>query len=453
MIVCLAIVPARSYAATTEIKAVEVAPEAKEPVVEAQAEDDGGLAKDKAFRARVDLSHTLSDDTRTPVHVSFSDLRLTLDAVEIFDTALELHLDGRGRRSWNSLTDDRLDLRQAYVRYGGEKDSLRVSAGRQLVRSVGSAAVDGLRVDYRLWEDTFATVFGGLMPHPFDGTLDTKFITAGAGYDRRNEDGTHAGGLVASLFDGGLDRIYLTQRSFFVLSPELIASAFGIVDLAAPEPLLGLGGDGGLDLSSFNGMLRYRPARWLDTNLSLTHNHTIIPNKWWINWLNEKRRAMGFVLDGNDPLGTRISSVRWTNNLSLTPQMVPYFRLRYDRRHTQSADGYEARVGFKWRPTFGYADFHYSFRRYFNSETHLAGVRVGLDGRFWGADIGTTAMRAKPLNGGKLSTVTDVYLLGWFDLRALSDGLEGAQLVGQYQTFIQPDGTYHTLFMQLGYRI
>ena len=369
------------------------------------------------------------------------------------DTPLELHLDGRGRWSHTEI-DNKLTVIEAYVGWGGAKDDLRLALGRQVVRAVSSAEVDGLKAEYQVTERFAAFLFGGLMPHPFDNTFETDFVTAGAGYGYRADNGTHRGGAVASMYRGELDRIYFTHRSVAKID-SLLLSGFAMVDLLAPDPLVGGGGDVGFDPTSFHGLVRYRGWELLDTSLSLTHHHTVLPNRWWRDWLNEERRRRGFLIDGDEPVGTRISSVRWTNNLRLfeSRAYTPYIRLRYDRRHSDNADGYEGRAGFKWRTRLAFVDTDYTYRRYFNSDNQLIGLRGGYDDETWGGEGGLVALHANPRATGRAASWSyQAHGLAYLSLGELL--LDQPVLVqAQYLVFIEPDAVYHTFFAQIGYRL
>jgi hypothetical protein len=412
---------------------------------------------DNELRGRLAVSHSLAVDDQTAQRVSFTDLRLVADAMRLGGLPLGLHLDGRGRNSWTDVTSDRLTVREAYIGYGEPGDAWRVNLGRQLVRSVASAEIDGLRIERRLGDSTSASIFGGLLPHPITGALSSELAGVGAGYVRRTRSSNHAGGGVFSWFGGEVDRVYVSQRSYFRIDRTLSLSGFGIADFMSPRPLVGSDGSEGasVDLTSVNGMVRYVPTRWLDSSVSVNHNHTVLPGKWWQDWLAEKRREIGFVLDGDDPVGTRLTSVRWTNNLRVSRDLVPYTRLRYDWRHTEEEQGYEGRAGLKWRPRTAFVDVSYAYRDYFSTTSQLGSLLAGGGTERWGGEAGMLVLHSKPQIGGDPRTRTslDAHAMAWIAVSDLFGSGQRVHLAAQYRGLFDPDVYMHTLFVLIDYRL
>jgi len=342
-----------------------------------------------------------------------------------------------------------MTVRDAYPRIGEEEDSWNLDLGRQVVRTVAAAEVDGVRVLRRLCKRASATLFGGLMPHPITSDVDPDFTEVGGGYEYLGRTLNHSAGAVASWYRGEIDRAYVTQRGYLRLGRDLSLSSFAVLDLVpanaeSTRPV---------DPTSLLGTVRYRPWRWLDSSLSATHHHTVVPGKWWANWLNERRREIGFVLDGVDPVGTRITSLRWTNNIRLNRTLTPYLRLRRDWRHTDAAQGYEGRAGLKWTRGATYANASYAYREYFSAISHLGGVEVGRERRNWGVEAGLFHLRSRPEESGESSTAYDVSLMGWFMLGQILDLEQRLHLAVQYQGLFEPESDLHAFFVQLGYRV
>lgn len=425
---------------------------AQDPGVSASVAESTAPATEA--HARIDLSHTVTADDVTTRHLSFTDLRVTADAVRRGDMQLSARLDARLRKASDAYTADRFTPTELYARLGAETDTWRLTAGRQIMRQFGSAEVDGVAVERRLTETLNAVAFGGLQAHPLTGDFNVDFATAGVGVDQRSATTNHAAGAILSLHLGSLDRLYLVDRLILNLSREWLVVSDVIADVFAPKGLLPLSpeGSGGpsLDLTSFNGLVRWRPIPLYTASLSLSHQHTLLPNRWWADWLNEQRKARGIVLDGEEPVGTRITSVRFTNTLNLGPAYAPYLRLRYDRRHTEQADGGEAMIGFKWRPAFGYADVHYAYRRFFQTQGHLAEAQVGVEQPVWGTEVGAGVSRVTPFAVGAVEHQTlDAHAVAWLDLWG---SLKGARLTGLYQGFFEPTATMHVGMAMVGYR-
>lgn len=397
---------------------------------------------------RIDLSHTLSDDDATVRHLSFTDLRVTAEAARL-GGELSFRLDGRARKSWNELAGDRLSATELLLRYG-EGGPWVLTAGRQLQRGLASAPVDGLTLQRRLVEGTEGRVFLGFLPHPLSGEWNTDFTTAGLGYERGTPASQHSGGGVVSLYRGSIDRLYLTQSSHLSVGPRLMFSGFAVADLFPPRPDGGAATPG-FDLTNLNALARYRPARWLTSSLSLSHHHTLLPGTYWRDWLAEQRRLRGFSIDGEEPVGTRVTSARWTNSFDLGPATSPYLRLRLDRRHTEVANGFEGQLGFKWRPRQGFADLHYAYRSFFAAQSHLAAASGGVDWPGRGAEIGLTALRSQPFGQSAWSTSYDLYANAWVAFGSPRNSPGEVRLAAQYQAFLQHGSLLHLVSAQLGY--
>jgi hypothetical protein len=199
-------------------------------------------------------------------------------------------------------------------------------------------------------------------------------------------------------------------------------------------------------------MVRVRPIRSLDSTLAVNHNHTLLPGKWWHDWLTEQQRAQGFLLDGDEPVGTRITSARWTNVYWLTRELAPYLRLRYDVRHTEKAQGFEGAAGIKWRPKIAYVEASGSYRRFFGAEGQLLNLQAGVDAKAWGLEAGASALWARPLQDAASTLSYEVHAFAWTELGEFIAGAKGIRALAQYQAFIQPTSTAHAFMGQLGYR-
>jgi len=443
--------PAAPAASTGTTRTADLT-SAAEPAASAASASDA-LAAPPRFRERLDLSHLFTVDSLTARHLSFSDLRLGAEAQRLFDVPLGVVIDGRARHSWNALADDRTTLTEGYLRYGDDTDAWRLRLGRQLIRAVASAEVDGASLEHQWSPATSAVAFAGLLPNPWDMSFNPDFITAGVGLENKNVNDSQSGGLVLCTYRQALDRAYATHRALYTYGQTLTASSFTTVDFLSREPLAALGSKTGLDLTSFNGLVRLRPARAFDTSLAVTHNHTLLPNRWWDYYISEEQKRHGFVIDGLEPVGTRLSSVRWTNTLSLGPAFAPYVRLRYDMRHNQKATGSEARAGLKWRPAFGYVNVAVAYRDYFGVPSRLGEATFGIEQPHFGVEGGLTVLALQVRNQAGWKTSYNPYGMTWFDLGAWSPTLAHLRLLGEYQGFLEPTETTHAFFVQLAHRL
>lgn len=427
----------------------------------ASASASVGVATSSATEAQLMVTQLYTDDDLTARHLSFTEVRGLLHTSRLFGVDhLGLVFDGRFRKGWTDETANLGDVLRAYVQLGDDSTLLRLAVGRLALSHVGGARVDGAQVGLRLG-NTVASLFGGLAPHPFTGAIDPDFLTGGLGYDFRAPDLNHGGGAAVQLYQGGLDRLYLAERFYTMFGPDWLLFGSVVVDLLSPRGLIGdlarkpaeeQGAIERLDLTQAHLMVRWRPTRLIDFTLSGNHFHTIIPNRWWADFVEQERARRGFVIDGFDPLGTRRSSARLVTNLHLNDVLTPYLSLRYDRRHLDPAQGYEVTLGLKLLPgTVSYADLSATQRRFFEAENQLVSMSVGtvlLD--LITFDAQASAMRTRALAGGDPILLFDFGATAGVDLTGV--GLTGVRAMVAYQGFLEPEIGYHVVFAQLGYR-
>jgi hypothetical protein len=217
----------------------------------------------------------------------------------------------------------------------------------------------------------------------------------------------------------------------------------------------------GVDLTNAQLRLAYRDPQYFDVSLLGTHVHTILPNRWWTNRIKRERARLGFVVDEVDPVGTRRSSARLVANVRALDPLRPYVVGRYDLRHGSgrgttreaAAHGWEARPGVKWRLPAGFVDLHYAYHRYFdvtNQRASLSGGNDLVDGV--SVDAGFTVMHSLPDRTGDPLWLFDVYGAVIGRLGTLEPALDGVDLMGQYQVFLEEDLTYQLFFFRLSYR-
>lgn len=412
--------------------------------------------------ARLDLTQLYSEGNVTTRHLSYSDLRGRLVSDSPFGlTGVGLQLDGRLRYGWTAITEERTDLSRASVQYGS-RESWMLTVGRQVLPTVAGASLDGAFLGLGLTEQTQAGLFGGLKPHPLDGRLDTRFSIVGAGYDSRGTT-MHNGGLVFEMFRGAADRLYFTERFYIPLGTSWVFYGHTVVDFLAPRGILDeldvtqKGEDlglAGLDLTQGQLMLRYRQPQLFDISLLASHIHTVLPNKWWTSRIQNERARRGFVIDGFDPVGTRRSRLQLTTTLRSLGDVTPYIKLRYDRRHGDSANGYEARPGAKLLfGSTGYLDAYYAFHRYFETRNNRAGVNVGKDVLdFGGIDGGLHVIHSKPPLPAESLWLLDIYGSVRAGLGVFHESLSGLDLIAQVSLFIEPDVVYQIYVLRVAYR-
>jgi hypothetical protein len=187
-----------------------------------------------------------------------------------------------------------------------------------------------------------------------------------------------------------------------------------------------------------------------DVSVGVTHFHAIVPNRWWRDWLEAERERRGFAVESEAPLGARRTSARIVTNLHATRSFTPYAVGRYDRRHDDPADGYEATLGLKYDAgELGYADVAVTERRHFEADSRLAGLSFSFQlAELVTLDAQGTAMQTTLRATESTLMLYDVGGGLWLDLRTMLDGL---RVFGQYQAFIDPELTYHVFFARLSY--
>ena len=418
---------------------------------------------------RLDLGQMYSLDDVTDRHLSFSELRGSIDGRrEVAGGRLELHVDGRGRYAWTDVSSNRVDFARLNLSFGAADAGWTVAVGRMSVDAVGSARVDGASVDLRLIPELHLIAFGGLMPHPLDGAPNVDFLSFGVGYDARTESLEHSGGLAINLYQGGLDRFYATERFFWRIAKEWQLHGFLILDFVGVSGLLGdialLPPDQQsalekIDVTSADLTLRFFPSRSFDVALSGSPNHTLLPNLWWTDFIAEERARRGFVLDGPQPVGTRRTNARVVMNFHLTPAVTPYLRARFDARFEDGKKGYEGAVGLKLDDVdLGYIDVSASVRSLFGNENELVGLAMGTSfANALGLDLTVNGLRvvaAAPATGPapEPELLLDVGASAWLDLKAVSPALGDVRVMATYQAFIASDMIFQAGFARIGYR-
>lgn len=103
-----------------------------------------------ATDSRLDLGQMYSLDDVTDRHVSFSELRGSIDGRrDVGGGRLELHVDGRGRYAWTDVSSNRVDFARLNLSFGANDAAWTVAVGRMSVDAVASARVDGASFDLR----------------------------------------------------------------------------------------------------------------------------------------------------------------------------------------------------------------------------------------------------------------------------------------------------------------
>ncbi len=407
----------------------------------------------------LNLSQVISKDDQTDRTIAYSQLR---SLVDYNHEAFSLHLDGRGRFSWNQERRNRIDISRFSAHYGYASGWFDM--GRLINAAAASARIDGLEAGFNFGKQTSVSIFAGLMPHPWDASLNTDFTTAGLSYRTGADNLQAAGGFVLQLYQQDADRAYFAHNLSWRPNESWVVFANTTFDFLSPRGILGDLEDKNpneqnslerIDLTNGYLLVHYREKKKFDLSFRLSHHHTILPSAWWRDWIDEQRKRVGFVVDGEDPIGTRRTSSQLSANFYLHEALTPYTSVRLDYRHSDDKEGYEARAGAKLNlATHGFIDLFYSYRRHYIADNHLASLRTEWD--LWQSivlEAGFGAMHHTVLETSTTLWLYDLDVGMWIDMRMVSDSLKGLRCLLQAQAYIEPQITVYMGFVQLVYRL
>ena len=408
-------------------------------------------APQDAVRARILVSEFFTADSVTGRNLNRADLRLVFDASTQTTNSTELHVDGRARFALDNHSQKQRDVTHLFVlqRLG----RLRLGLGRINVLFANASQIDGAYVGVRTQESVEVGGFFGLAPHPITGALDSRFQVVGAGYQARASEFNHSGAARLQLYRGEGDRLALSEQVFWRASAQTRLFGRVVFDLLKPS----LANETSLDAMGLTNVFfsaSHRASQVLRFRLGASHVHTLVPNRWWADWVEEERARLGFSLDGPLPAGSRRSNARLATNFHLSSLATPYVALRYDYRHEDQASGYETRGGLKLNSVeVGYLDLFLAQRDYFGRAQQLGGLQSTLFlSPYVQLDAGMMALHLNSFTdfdrGGMLY---DLNAGLWADLGQVSEDLRGVRVYGTYQAFIDPEMTFHTFFLRLSY--
>ena len=409
------------------------------------------------------MGQTVSGGGGGQPNLVFTDLRLTVSLLGDVGGGLGFEGDVRARVGERGVSPRRYDVSRLYLRYG-RPERLAVDLGRMAVTELAGAQVDGARLTFGVADQVSLSVFGGLLPHPIERSVGTDFVGWGVGYSVRSASANHAGGIMGQLYRGRIDRIFVVERFVFQLGPAWTWFGLATIDLVGASGLLGELEDKPsdeqaalerVDLTHGFMQVRFRPSGFFDLSANASHVHTLLPRTWWQDWVESERVRLGFAVDGPQPVGTRRTTGRAVANVHWG-MANPYLEGRYDVRHEDGKTGFGGRAGFKLNPlSFGYVDLFGEYRRQFESDQKLAGLRMGaffIEGL--SIDLTATVLNNRPAEDG-----SEARWLGegsgalTWGLETLAPELSGISVVALYQVFIETDIVQHFAFAQLGYRL
>ena len=209
------------------------------------------------------------------------------------------------------------DLREAFV--GRRGDSIDFHAGRLVIRESDALRIDGLRLSWRFSPAWTASLFGGLLPHPYSRSITQDYVTSADG-DGSGLSGA-AGGSVAynyprlwgsasvgALILGGHDdggpidpakpegltqteaaRVYLTWTNYLRIASWLDLFHDLVADVAGPA---------GAQLTRADVLLHLHVQRF---TLALGYDHlsTIAMEMYLLRLLGDRRAYLPGTVENN----------------------------------------------------------------------------------------------------------------------------------------------------------
>ena len=412
----------------------------------------GGAAQaGDRLQGRLEIGHLFSRTAGTQQGTAFSHLLSTLEFVK---GSFAFQLDGRARLGLSPDQESRQDFSRLCLEYHQE-DRFWVGAGRQSFVTLGGARVDGVFGGLSLGSKLRALTFAGLSPNPWTGALNKDFTTAGLGYVWSGKSSVHGGGLVFQAYQGEGDRLYLYHQTQVTLTSSLRLLALSLVDALSPRRFLGdlretpVADQSGLErLNLTHGLvsLRYAPSAAWDLGLRAQHVFTILPNRWWKDWLEQERARRGFIMGSEDPIGTRRSSLELSGSRQIAGRLAAFATAEVERNHSHTDVGYGVRAGVSWSARhLPYLELSAGQSRRDVAEVTLLTARGEADFEdlltlTWEA----SGMRSAPLDR-KLEAVwlLDAGAGAGVSLASLSAHTRGATIWLFYQCLAEPGMTVH----------
>jgi hypothetical protein len=207
----------------------------------------------------------------------------------------------------------------------------------------------------------------------------------------------------------------------------------------------------GFDPPNAQLSVRFRPSRLIDFTVSGSHVHAILPRRWIEDWVAEERARLGFIIEREDPVGTRRTSARLTTNVHPHESLTTYLVLRYDRRHEDDANGYHGQLGLNFDLFDVLTGSAYgAYSHHFLTRNVTGGIDLGTVplGGFM-VNAGAGYLHGIPIPEG--DAIWDFHATAAYDFGAATEVLRGFRALALYQGFLQPDVLVHAFFFRLGW--
>lgn len=234
---------------------------------------------------------------------------------------------------------------------------LDVAVGRQWLRDIPTARVDGAAVTARLGDYSGVGLFGGQAPDPYNDTVSGDYTTFGGYAFYRAPEAGVSGGYVATLFKGNEDLSFISGAGYLAPSTDLRLYATARSDHNVAS------------------------GQWETTNLSVSLNYRagqVARLGAAYNQYRAVRRYESMDYSLNYDLQT---TMRFSGDFNVTPDLSVYGRFDARTRETdsKSATLYVAGVRQKQIMDWLYYDISYRGVNYFTSTSSQYAAAVGAD--------------------------------------------------------------------------
>ncbi|VAX20047.1 hypothetical protein MNBD_NITROSPINAE02-1392 [hydrothermal vent metagenome] len=188
------------------------------------------MALASAYRAYAEMHGAITgsyynhDDDIDSYNFTFTRLRLKLDVNDFMGENVSLRLRGStrsvGGNDYNStIPNNRIDTVKLTI--NKIFSIIDVQIGRQTMRDIPGARVDGAQLRVNLGKNFGVGTFGGAAPDPYDDSFNRAYSTTGVyGFYRSLLNGLSFG-YVTSRFNNAEDLSYFGGSGYATASPEL----------------------------------------------------------------------------------------------------------------------------------------------------------------------------------------------------------------------------------------
>jgi hypothetical protein len=300
------------------------------------------------------------DDDYSTHDYSITRFKLKLDASDFAGEDTSFHFKGStrsvGAADYNSaIPDQRID--KAYIQFNNLFSIVDTGLGRQLIKEIPSARVDGANLKINMGDGFGVGVFGGQSPDPYTDEFSGDYTTYGGyGFFKTPVAGASVG-FVSNMYKGSEDVSFVSGSGYFTPSSVSRLYASGRSDHNIET--------GQYELTNLLVSLNYRPSR--------AARFTIAYNEYRAVKLYE---SMDY--DINHDLQ---KTIRLSTNLRATSTTTIYGRFDTRTRESDNKSASLYMVGLRQTDILNWFFLDLSYRgiNYFTSEITQFYTAVGAD--------------------------------------------------------------------------